>query len=71
MLAEIACKDVADRVQVRAAMMGHDTLGIARGARRVGERDRVPLVFGRARDKAGIALRQHRLIFNLADTLSA
>ncbi|MGY3467361.1 hypothetical protein ACVW0I_004232 [Bradyrhizobium sp. LM6.11] len=35
MLAEIAREDIADGIQICAAMMGHDALGIARGARRV------------------------------------
>ena len=41
-------EDVVDRVQVRAAIVIHDALGIAGRARGVVERDRVPLV-GRRR----------------------
>src|SRR6478736_10497342 len=44
MLAEIAGQDVADGVEVRAAVMRYHALGIARGTRSVAQRDGVPLV---------------------------
>ena len=39
-------QDVADRIEVGAAVMGHHALGITRGARGVAQRNRVPLVAG-------------------------
>src|SRR5262249_4687135 len=71
MLAEIAREDVADRVQVSAAMMGDDALGIARGTGRVAQRNRVPFVLGHLRHEGGVALRERRLVFDLADAFSA
>ncbi len=71
MLAEIAGQDVADGVEVRAAVMRYHALGIARGARGVAQRDGVPLVRRRPLDKGLIALRQRGLIFDLANALSA
>jgi len=71
MLAEIAGEDIADGVEIGAAVMGHDALGIARGARGVAERDRVPFVVRQPCREAGIALRQCRLVFDFADALSA
>ena len=71
MLAEIARQDVADGVEIGAAVMGDDALGIARGARGVAQRDRVPFVVGQPCDEAGIALRDRRLVFDLADALAA
>ena len=71
MLAEIAGEDVADGVEVGAAVMGHHALGIACGARGVAERDRVPFVLRHPCDETRIALRQRVLIFDLADPLAA
>jgi len=71
MLAEIACQDVTDRVQIGAAVMGHDALGVARGARGVAQRNRVPFIVGHFCHEARIALRQRRLIFDFADPFSA
>ena len=71
MLAEIAGEDVADGIEIGAAVMGHDALGIARGARGVAQRDRVPFVAGRSCDEAGVALRDRRFIFDFADALAA
>ncbi len=71
MLAEVAGKDVADGVEVGAAMMGDDALGIARGAGGVTQRDRVPFVVRRSRDEARIALRQRLFIFDVADAPAA
>ena len=47
MLAETAGQDIADGVEIGAAMMGDDALGIAGRARGVGQRDGVPFVAGR------------------------
>ena len=71
MLAEIAGKDVADGVEIGAAMMGDDALWIACGARGVAQRDSVPFVAGQACHEAGIALRDRRFIFDFADPLAA
>ena len=71
MLAEIAREDVADGIEIGAAVMGHDALRIARGARRIAQRNRVPFVGGQPCDEAGIALRDRRLIFDFADPLAA
>ena len=71
MLAEIAGEDIADGVEIGAAVMGDDALRIARGARGVAQRDRVPFVAGQPCDEAGIALRDRRLVFDFADPLAA
>ena len=55
MLAEIARQDIADRVEIGASMMGDDALGITRRARRIAQRNRIPLVAGKPCDKSGIA----------------
>ena len=52
-------------------MVGHHALGIARRARGVAERDRVPFVFRTSCNEAGIAQRQRVLIFDFADPLAA
>jgi hypothetical protein len=71
MLAEIAREDIADGVQVGAAVMGHNALRIACCARCVTERDGIPLVFRQPRREAGVALRQRVLVFDLADAFTA
>ena len=71
MLAEIAGEDVADGVEVGAAMVGHHALRIARGSRGIAERDGVPFVLRQPRDETFIALRQRVLVFDLADPLAA
>ena len=71
MLAEVAGEDIADGIQVSAAVMGDDALRIACCARGVTQRDRVPFVAGQARHEAGIALRHRRLIFEFADPRAA
>ena len=71
MLAEIAGEDVADGVEIGAAVMGHHALGIARGARGVAERDGVPFVRRQSRDEILIALRHRVLVFDFADPLAA
>ena len=67
MLAEIGGEDVADRIEVGAAVMGDDALRISRGARGVAERDGVPFILGKRgeRDRR----RQRVLIFDSADPL--
>ena len=67
MLAEIARQNIADGVEIGAAVMGHHALRIARGARRIAERDGVPFVGRQARDEVFVALRHRILIFELAD----
>ena len=71
MMAELPREDVAHGVEIRAAMMGDDALGVAGRARGVGEGDRIPLVIGHSGLKRGIALRKRRLVFDFADPLSA
>ena len=71
MLAEIAREDVAGGVEIRAAMMGHDALGIARGAGRVTERDGVPFVLGMLPGERRIARFDRRLVFQFADPPAA
>ena len=71
MLAEIAGQDIADGIEIGAAVMGHDALGIARGARGIAQRNRVPFVAGRSCDESRIALRDRRLVFDFADPLAA
>ena len=71
MLAEIACEDIADGIEIGAPVMRHHAFGIARGAGRVAQRDRIPLVVGQLFSEAGIALRYRGLVFEFADALSA
>ena len=71
MLAEIAGEDIADGIEIGAAVMGHDALRIARGARGIAQRNRVPFVAGQPCDEAGIACRDRRLVFDFADPLAA
>ncbi len=71
MLAQTSREDVAHCVEIRAAMMRDDAFGIARGAGRVTQRNRVPFV---ARQRPGvvrIAGRQHGLVLDLSDALAA
>src|SRR5215207_916902 len=70
MLAEAAGEDVADGVEVSAAMMRHHALRVARGARGVAERNGVPFVGRSFWLEARIALGYRRLIFDLADPLA-
>jgi len=70
MLAEIAGEDVADGVEVGAAVVGHDALGITRGPRGVAERNGVPFIFRRFCDETLIALRQRVFVFDRADVFS-
>ncbi len=64
-------QDVAERVQVGAAVVVDHALGVARGARGVVERDRLPLV-GRWRPGVvRVALGQEGLVVDLAEALAA
>ena len=67
MLAHAAGDDVRHRQQIRAAMMIDDALGIAGGAGRVVERDRVPFVVRHQPGEVGIALAQKILVFEIAE----
>ena len=61
---------VAERVEIRAAMVIDDALGIAGRARRVEQRERVPLV-ARARPRErGIAFREQILVAHAAEALA-
>ena len=71
MLAEIAGEDVADGVEVGAAVVGNDPLGISGGSRGIAERDGVPFVLRRPCGEPGVALRHGVLVFEFADPLSA
>ena len=71
MLAEAARENVADGVQIRAAMMRDDAFRIARGAGRVAERNRVPFVARQRPVELRIAGRQHGLVLDLSDALAA
>ena len=71
MLAEIAGEDVADRVEVGAAVMRDDALGIAGGARGVAQRNGFPFVGRQPGFDVGIALGDRRLIFDFANAFSA
>ncbi|GCC47293.1 hypothetical protein chiPu_0031783, partial [Chiloscyllium punctatum] len=71
MLAEIAGEDVADGIEIGAAVMGHHALRIAGRARRIAQRDRIPFVGRRPLGECGIACRDRRLILDRADPLAA
>ena len=71
MLAEIAGQDIADGIEIGAAVMGHDALWVARGAGGIAERDRVPFVGRQPCDEAGIALRDGRFVLDLTNPLAA
>src|SRR6202051_792767 len=71
MLAELACEDVADRIEVSAAVVGDDALRITRGAGGVAQRDGFPFVRRQSWNEVGIALRQRVFIFDLADPPAA
>src|SRR5205807_10073535 len=53
-----------------AAVMEDHALGVARGSRRVVERDRLPLVADRDGREVGRALREERLVLDGAEPLS-
>ena len=60
---------VAERVQIGAAMMVDDALGVAGRARGVVEGDRVPLVVRGFRGEFRVAGRDEVLVLNVADQL--
>ena len=66
-LAEAGGQDIRDGVEIGAAVMRHHALRIARGARRVAQRNGVPLVERVGAGKEGIAGRHGGLIFDLSD----
>src|SRR5277367_7066923 len=70
MAPDVAGDDVADREQIRAAMMVDDALGIAGRARRVVERDRVPFVARGLALISFVALGDQRLIVEAAEPLA-
>ena len=63
-------QDVADRVQMRAAMMGDDALRIAGGAGGVVQRDRIPLIGRVLPGVVRIALGQKRFVVDFAEQLA-
>ncbi len=63
-------QDVADRVQIGAAVMVDHALGPAGGARGVVERDRLPFIGRKQRREVRIALVQERLVGGLAEPLA-
>ena len=67
MLTEIAGQDIADGIEVGAAMVCHHALGIARGARGVAQRNGVPFVVWHHPGKAGVAFAQQVLVFEIAE----
>ena len=69
-LAHVAGEDVADREQVGAAVMIDDALGIAGGAGRVVEADRVPLVVGHLPGEGGIAAFEKCFVLESAEPLA-
>ena len=71
MLAEIAGQDIAHGIEVGAAVMGHDALRVARGPRRIAQRNRVPFIAGPPCDECWIARRDRCLVFEFADPLAA
>ena len=66
MQAHVPDQDVADRVQVRAAVVRDHALGPAGGPGGVAERDRLPFVGRIARLELGIALGQQLVVGKLA-----
>ncbi len=71
MLAEPAGQDIADGIEVGAAVVGHHALGIACGARGIAERDGIPFVGRQPCDEGFVALRDRGLVFEFADPLAA
>ena len=59
------------RVEVRAAVVADDALGIARGTRGVAEADGLPLVVGETVLEPGRPFADERLVVLLADEVSA
>ena len=69
-LAEVAGDHVAERQQRRAAVVVDHALRVARGAGRVVQADRVPLVLRRHPLVLRVALRQEGLVLGLAQALA-
>jgi hypothetical protein len=63
--------DVAERVQVGAAVVVDHALGVSGGARGVVERDRPPFVGRRRPGVIRVALGQQRLVVERAQALAA
>ena len=70
-LAEISGDDVADSVEIGAAMMGDDALWIAGRAGGVAERNRVPFVLRQRPGEFRIALRDPGFVFDRTDPFAA
>jgi hypothetical protein len=70
-LTDTGGKNIADRIEIGAAMMSDDALGIASGAGSVAQRDRAPFVLRKPRCKIFITLRQRFLVLDLADPLAS
>ncbi len=71
MAAHVPGKDIADGVEVGAAVVVDDALGLAGGAGGVVERNRLPLVVGQAPVEFRVALAQEVLVLQLAQALAA
>ena len=69
-LRQMPCRDRPHAHQVAAAVMVDDALGLARGARRVVQCKRLPLVLGHLPVMFRIALGQQRLVVDLPETLT-
>src|SRR5262249_27854614 len=66
-LAHAAGNDVADREEVGAAVVIDDPFGVAGGAGRVVERDRVPLIVGHLPGEIRIAVVDEVFVFDRAN----
>ena len=69
--AHIGGKNIVQRIQVGAAMVRHHALGVAGGAGRVIQRNRVPFVRRQRPLEFFIAFRQERFVFDRADKFAA
>ena len=67
---DVPRQNLADGHHPRAAVVIDDTLRVARGSRRVIERDRLPLVADRRSLEVGRALSEERLVLDLAQPLA-
>ena len=71
MRAEIARQDVADGVEIRAAIMRDDALGIARGAGCITERNSVPFVLRLMPGEVRVAGRDRRFILESSTSIKS
>jgi len=71
MVGHVPADDVADGVQIGAAVMIDHALGVAGGARREVERDGLPFVVGKMPVEVRVAFLQQRLIVLFAQPLAA